>query len=134
MAPMKKLSIAIALGVGLGALVACNSQPAAASGGGAQPSATPTATPSAARVIEVKVDGSGYTPSQIDVRAKEAVTLRFRRVSDDTCAKKVVFPETKLERELPLNQPVDVPIPTDSARSLAFQCGMGMYKSSVVIN
>ena len=58
----------------------------------------------------------------------------FIRTTESTCAKQVVFPELKLEKELPLNVPVSLTIPTDDARRLTFQCGMGMYKSAVVIH
>ena len=52
----------------------------------------------------------------------------------NSCAKKVVFPEIKVEKDLPLNQAVAIKVPTGEARTLTFQCGMGMYKSAVVIN
>jgi plastocyanin domain-containing protein len=45
----------------------------------------------------------------------------------------VVFPDLKLEKPLPLNTPVSIEVPTGQARTLTFQCGMGMYKSAVVI-
>ncbi len=102
-----------------------------------QPSQTgaPAAAESTgARTVAVTVDGNGFTPSKISVKKNQDVTLRFTRTTDSTCAKKVVFPDLKVEKPLPLNEAVEIKIPTDSARTLAFQCGMGMYKSAVVIN
>jgi plastocyanin domain-containing protein len=32
-----------------------------------------------------------------------------------------------------MNQPVDIEIPSNQARTLTFQCGMGMFKSKVVV-
>lgn len=86
------------------------------------------------RVVEITVDEKGFSPSKVEAKQGEKLTLRFVRKSDKTCATKVTFPELKVTKELPLNKPVDVEVPTASARTLGFQCGMGMYKSSVVIH
>jgi plastocyanin domain-containing protein len=83
--------------------------------------------------IAIRADGKGFTPSAVTVKKGSPSVLVFTRTSDDTCAKDVVFPELKMKKALPLNQPVDVEIPTDSSRTLAFTCGMGMFNSSVVI-
>jgi plastocyanin domain-containing protein len=88
----------------------------------------------AAKTVAVAVDGNGFTPSKINVKQNQDVTLRFTRTTDATCAKKVVFPELKLTEPLPLNEAVDIKVPSERARTLAFQCGMGMHKSAVVIN
>lgn len=85
------------------------------------------------RVVAISAGDEGFKPSRVEVEKGQATTLRFTRTSDKTCADKVVFPDIELEKELPLNKPVDVVVPTDQSRTLAFQCGMGMYKSSVVI-
>ena len=83
---------------------------------------------------KVIVDATGFQPSQVNVEKGKPASLVFVRTTESTCAKDVVFPELKLEKALPLDTPVTIDIPTGEARTLAFQCGMGMYKSSVVIN
>jgi plastocyanin domain-containing protein len=83
--------------------------------------------------VDVKADGNGFSPSSVSIKKGEATTLVFTRTTDDTCATEVVFPEIKLEKKLPLQQLVTVEVPVDQDRELAFQCGMGMYKSKVVI-
>jgi len=93
----------------------------------------PTVVVSGDAVIPVTADEKGFTPAALELKQGSKVTLRFTRTTDQTCADKVVFPEAAIEKDLPLKQPVDVVVPTDKARSLGFQCGMGMFKSSVLI-
>src|SRR5690348_7720444 len=71
-----------------------------------------------AELLPVRADENGFTPSSIAVAAGHKLTLRFTRTSDQTCADKVVFPEAHIEKDLPLNQPVDVALPTDQKRTL----------------
>jgi plastocyanin domain-containing protein len=85
------------------------------------------------QVIAVTADERGFTPAAVETQHGSKLTLRFTRTTDATCADKVVFPEAGIEQALPLKQPVDVIVPTDRARTLAFQCGMGMFKSAVVV-
>lgn len=118
-----KTALALAL---LLTAVACNkSEKPSASG--------PAPAGPASGTIDVKADENGFTPSTITLKKGEAATLRFKRTTDETCADKVVFPDLKLTKDLPLNQPVEVAIDTKEPKTLGFECGMGMYKSKVVI-
>jgi len=83
--------------------------------------------------VKVTVSDHGFVPSSIQAKRGQPLTLQFTRVSDQTCAKQVVFPELNLTKDLPLNATVTIQVPTDVARTLTFQCGMGMYKSAIVI-
>jgi plastocyanin domain-containing protein len=85
------------------------------------------------QVIAVVADERGFTPAAVETKAGAKLTLRFTRTTDATCADKVVFPDAHIEKDLPLKQAVDIQVPTDKTGTLGFQCGMGMFKSSVVI-
>jgi hypothetical protein len=95
-------------------------------GGGAGSVATPGAVP-------VLAGSDGFKPSSVTFPKGSAGKLVFTRTTDDTCATEVVFPELNLKKALPKGQPVTIDVPTDKEQTLTFQCGMGMYKSSVVI-
>jgi plastocyanin domain-containing protein len=119
--PLAALSVSIAAG--------CSKS------GEAQGNAEPVIPPAPAGVqqTKVKVDKKGFSPSEVKLEKGKNAQLVFVRTTDETCAKEVVFPELKLEKPLPLNTPVSIDIPTTEARTLTFQCGMAMYKSSVLI-
>lgn len=84
-------------------------------------------------VTAVTVNQDGFSPNHVEVKRGQKATLRFTRTAEKTCATEVAFPELNTTKPLPLNQPVDIDIPSDQARTLTFQCGMGMYKSKVVV-
>lgn len=83
--------------------------------------------------IAIKADEKGFTPPSVTLKKGEKATLVFTRTSDQTCATEVVFPDLKIKKDLPLNTPVSIDVPTDTARSLTFQCGMAMFKGSIVV-
>ena len=104
------------------ALAAC-SKPAAA---------PPAPGPQSANRFNVTVDGEGYHPSTVSVRAGQPTTIVFTRTSDEGCGHQLVFPSLNLRRDLPLNQPVEVQVTPNAAAPIAFTCGMGMLHGSVV--
>jgi plastocyanin domain-containing protein len=82
---------------------------------------------------QVSVGEHGFVPGTVTVARGEKAALEFTRTTDHTCATAVVFPELNVKKDLPLNVAVAIPVPTDATRTVGFECGMGMYKSSVVI-
>jgi plastocyanin domain-containing protein len=92
-----------------------------------------TGTPTAANRVEIIVDQRGYTPSSVSVAKGSPVTLSFMRTTDATCATEVVFPDLHVEKPLPLNTAVEVPVPAGDAKTYAFACGMGMHRGKVVV-
>jgi len=113
------------------AMAACSK-----SGGKAAPSEPEVPIPPAAPGVQqtkIIVDDKGFSPGHVELQKGKPAALVFVRTTEDTCAKEVVFPELKIEKDLPLRTAVNIDIPTGDARTLTFQCGMAMYKSAVVI-
>ena len=83
--------------------------------------------------VAVTADENGFKPSSVTFKKGEPASLVFTRTSDETCATEVVFPELDVKKDLPKGKAVTIEIPTDKEQKLTFQCGMGMYKSAVVV-
>jgi plastocyanin domain-containing protein len=102
--------------VGLVACPSCSKPPASSEGN-----------------VAVTVGEDGFKPSSVTLKRGVPAALVFTRTTDQTCATEVDFPELGIKKELPKNTPVSITMPTDKEQKLTFQCGMGMYKSSVVV-
>jgi len=87
----------------------------------------------AANIKEVSVTDEGFQPSEIKVEAGQELTLRVKRTTDSTCAKKITVPSRKLKVDLPLGKAVDVKLGKLEKGSVKFGCGMGMMVGGVVI-
>ena len=83
--------------------------------------------------VAITVDADGFKPNSVTFKKGAPASLIFTRTVDDTCATEVVFPQLDIKKELPKNTPVTITVPTDKEQKLTFQCGMGMYKSSVLV-
>lgn len=93
-----------------------------------------TAGPPRSGPVAVTADGDGFKPSSVTFAKGAPASLVFTRTTDETCATEVVFPELNVKKPLPKGTPVTIDIPTDKEQKLTFQCGMGMYKSAVVVS
>jgi len=90
----------------------------------------------AAPLADVTADEHGFSPPSVKLPKGgpgSHMGVTFVRTTDKTCATEVVFPDLNIDQKLPLGQVVSVDLPTDSASTLSFQCGMGMYKGAIVV-
>ena len=86
--------------------------------------------------IEVSVTKRGFNPDSINVPANKPVTLIFTRKTEQTCTKSVVLTMEdgkKIERELPLDKPVEIAVTFPKAGKLGYACGMDMAKGIIVV-
>ncbi len=83
-------------------------------------------------VVRIEVGESGFIPETVTVAADEAQTLEFTRTAERTCITAVVFPSTGERLDLPLGQPVRVPVMVKAGESVAFTCPMDMYHGKAV--
>lgn len=78
-------------------------------------------------------DERGYTPKSITIKRGQPATIEFRRTTDQTCARDVAIPDLKIEKALPLDEVVRIEIPASEPRTYTFQCGMAMFKGSIIV-
>jgi thiol-disulfide isomerase/thioredoxin len=102
------------------------------------PETTPPAKPVAPKPVrvEITVIDTGYTPERVTIPHGRPVVLVFTRKSEKTCAVDVHFklPDgTKIDRRLPLGQPVEIPIQIDRAMEIPYACGMDMNHGTIVV-
>jgi len=121
------------------ALVACKKDTAKTEPTKTEPTkADPKAAtvPSDGTRFEVKVTDKGFEPDDINVPAGKPVTIVFERKTDQTCAKEVIInmaDGSKIEKQLPLNTPVEVAATFPSAGKLGYACGMDMIKGTITV-
>jgi plastocyanin domain-containing protein len=97
-------------------------------------SSAPTPVPPAG--ARVTVGEHGFAPASLALARGapgSTVPITFVRTTDETCAKEVVFPDVGIKKDLPLNEAVTIDVPTETSRTLTFQCGMAMYKGTLVV-
>jgi plastocyanin domain-containing protein len=95
--------------------------------------AAPPAVPEG-RLIPVAVNDDGFSPSTIEAKKGEAITLRFTRTTKSDCLKAISIPAMKISKDLPMNTPVDVTIKPDTEGELVFQCWMAMVKGKIKVS
>jgi plastocyanin domain-containing protein len=80
----------------------------------------------------ITVDAQGFQPSSLTLKPDVAARITFVRTTDQTCGTSVVIPDYKIQKDLPLNQPVVVEF-TPKKGTFGFACGMYMLKGKIVV-
>ncbi len=135
---MKKATWIETLGLGVAAVavvfaVACSKSEEASASESTQQAPVAEPQDNAAKKVQIKVTASGYEPDSVQAEAGKPITLVFTRVTDEGCGNKVVLPDFNIERDLPLNQPVEITITPQRAGEFRITCGMKMFKGKIVV-
>ncbi len=83
--------------------------------------------------VTVEVTQDGFVPKEIQAKVSQSITLVVTRKTDMTCAKQIVFADLGVEKELPMNQAVEVTVTPTKAGDLRFACGMDMIAGKLVV-
>ena len=95
-------------------------------------SADESALQNGAQTATIEVNGEGFQPSTIKLKAGVPAKVTFMRKTDETCAKEVVIKDYNIDRKLPLNEPVTVEF-TPRKGEFIFACGMDMLKGKLIV-
>lgn len=85
-------------------------------------------------IVMIKVNGSGYSPSVIDLKKGEAVKLIFVREDANNCGDEVVFTSLNIKKKLEVGKEVAIEITPTETGEIGFACGMNMYKGKLLVN
>ncbi len=91
---------------------------------------------SAERVIEVDVTPDGFEPKHFLVQSGESLTFLVTRRVEHTCVTSVVLSldvDSRIERELPLDEPVPITVRFEAPGELGMSCPMNMYGATIQI-
>jgi plastocyanin domain-containing protein len=84
------------------------------------------------QTVAAEVTDKGFEPSSLKLKAGTPAKVTFVRKTDANCAKEVVIKEYKINRKLPLNEPVIVEF-TPRKGEFTFACGMDMIKGTLIV-
>src|SRR5215469_14480986 len=84
------------------------------------------------QMAKVTVNAQGFQPSSLTLKPDVPAKITFLRTTDQTCGTSVVIPDYKVQKDLPLNQPVVVEF-TPKKGTFGFACGMYMMQGKIVV-
>lgn len=83
--------------------------------------------------VVVEVTQEGFVPKEIPAKVGQPITLVVTRKTDLTCAKQIVFADMGVEKELPMNQAVEVTVTPERQGELRFACSMDMIAGKLIV-
>jgi membrane fusion protein, heavy metal efflux system len=81
---------------------------------------------------QVVVSEKSFEPSTLTLKKGLPARVSFTRVTENTCAKEILFPSLGIRRALPLNDAVEIRF-TPTSGEIAFVCGMNMLKGVALV-
>ena len=85
------------------------------------------------QAVRVEVTDAGFTPPSVSVHRNQPVTITFERMTEQTCATDVVFPQLHRGFDLPLHKPVEVKLTAaEVGDTVKFNCSMNMVHGMLV--
>ncbi len=122
------------------ALAACSSgndkasakTPAGSAAAPIEKAAPAIVRPDAEGKVEITATADGFVPSRIEAEGGKPLKLVFTRKVEKSCMTAVVFPSLEIEKDLPLDEPVEIELTPEAGATIAFQCPMGMGRSTIV--
>jgi plastocyanin domain-containing protein len=85
------------------------------------------------QTAKVTVNANGFEPASLNLKANVPAKITFTRTSNETCATEVVMPDYKIKQDLPLNKAVVVEFTPTKTGTMAFACGMNMFKGKIIV-
>jgi len=83
--------------------------------------------------VTVEVTNEGFVPKEIPAKVGQPITLVVTRKTDLTCAKQIVFADLGIEKDLPMNEAVEVTVTPERQGELRFACDMDMVAGRLVV-
>ncbi len=112
-------------------LVSCTKGKEDESKKAAPPPATATVGSDGVHRVAIEANKDGYNPAKVTGKPGEKLVLVFTRTFDADCIKQLKAPDGKMV-DLPMNQPVEVPVTVPQTGEVGFACGMDMFHGVVV--
>ena len=113
------------------AVAACSKKSEKADETGKTPPAAAPPVVASGRVA-ISVTEKGFEPTPIQVAKGKPITLVVTRKTDETCATELTLPEYKIDKKLPLDQPVEISFTPEKAGELVYGCAMDHMVSGVI--
>jgi plastocyanin domain-containing protein len=89
--------------------------------------------PDGVRRIAIEAGKGGYKPARIEARPGESLILVFTRTAEGECLSQIKVADGEV-KELPMNQPVEIPVTAPKSGELAFACGMDMFGGVIAVS
>ncbi len=91
------------------------------------------ATATKERVVQIEVTRKGFVPAEVKLKAGEPVKLIVTRKVERTCATEIVIKDYGIEKDLPLDRPVEVAFTPKKPGQSRFACAMDMIHGVLTV-